>query len=257
MPDSTQFRSDGAMTEPVTSLGSIAPDAYSFWRIDLGYTLVWWALLLWAILNARSFWFAGNAAALPATQVMCACALLTPFFIPFVVYFPVTQTKGLLNSSASIQLSSSKTTRSYLGQVLTCSLLTIIPLLSVYLLFALMSWFGFLKKDFITPIILGRSLLILVIPLTLLTSTTAIGLAMSGSRALHLLATAIAVSTVTLPFILSELVTGSSFESHLIRVVQGVVGESTAPSILLLLSSLLVGSSFAWLYGRTEKIVRR
>lgn len=251
MPDSTQFRSDGAITEPVTSLGSIAPDAHSYWRIDLGYTLIWWALLLWASLNPKSFWFAGNAAALPATQVMYACALLTPFFVPFVVYFPVTRTKGRLNSSSSIQLSPSETTRSYLGQVLACSLLTLIPVLSMYLLFAFMTWFGFLTKDVVSPIILGRSLLIFVVSLTLLTSTTAIGLAMSGSRTLHLLATAIAVSTVTLPFILSELVTGSSFESHLIRVVQGV-GESTAPSILLLISSLVVGSLFAWLYGRKQ-----
>ncbi len=251
MPDSTQFRAERTITEQVNLPDPIAPVARSFWRIGLGYALIWWALLLWASLNPKSFWFANNAAVLPATAVMCACALLTPFFISFVVYFPITQTKRRLNSSASVQSSSSKTTRGYLGQVQRCSLLTLIPLLSVYVLFALMSWFGFLTKDFVTPIILGGSLLTFVIPLMLLTSTTAVGLAMSGSRVLHLLATAIAVSTVTLPFILSELVTGSGFETYLIRVVQGVEG-STAPSILLLISSLVVGSFFAWLYGRNQ-----
>jgi hypothetical protein len=248
MPGFTQLRSQRT-TGQDTLLDSVAPQASTFWRIDLGYTLIWSALLLWACLNPGSFWFSNTAAVSPASQVMCACALVTPFFIPFVVYFPIFQTKGHFISFASAQLPSSKTTPGYLQQVVACSLLTLIPLLSVYVLFVLMNWQGFLGNDPITPIILGPTLLIFVLALTLLTSASAIGLAMSGSRALHLLAMAIAVSTVTLPFILSELVTGSRFESYLVRVVKGV-GVSAASSILLLLSSLVVGGSFAWLYGR-------
>lgn len=239
------------MRERVSLLDGFALRTSNLWRIGLGYTLLWWALLLWAILNPGSFWFASTAAALPASQIICACAILTPFFIPFVVYFPITQANAHLNSFSSVQLSSSKTTRGYLKQVVACSSLTLIPLLSVYVLFALMSWLGFLTKDLVTPIILGLSFLIFVVSLTLLTSTTSIGLAMSGSRALHLIATTIAVSAVMLPFLLSEMVTGTRFESHLVGFVQAL-GESTAPSIFLLLSSLLVGSFFSWLYGRKQ-----
>jgi hypothetical protein len=248
MPGFTQLRSQRT-TDQDTLLDSVAPQASTFWRIDLGYTLIWSTLLLWAYLNPGSFWFSNTAAVSPASQVMCACALVTPFFIPFVVYFPIFQTKGHFISFASTQLSSSKRTPGYLQQVMACSLLTLIPILSVYVLFIFMNWLGFLGNDPITPIILGRTLLIFALALTLLTSTSAIGLAMSGSRALHLLAMAIAVSTVTLPFILSEMVTGYRFESYLIRIVHGV-GESTAPSIFLLLFSLVLGGSFAWLYGR-------
>jgi hypothetical protein len=182
---------------------------------------------------------------------MSACAIITPFFIPFVVYFPVTQTKEHLNSFSSVQLPSAKTTRVYLKQVVACSLLTLIPLLSVYVLFALMSRLGFLAKDLVAPIILGLSFLISVVSLTLLTSTLSIGFAMSGSRALYLIATTIEVSAVMLPFLLSELVTGTRFESHLVRFVQ-TLGESTTLSIFLMLSALLVGSFFSWLYGRKQ-----
>ncbi len=248
----TQLCPEETMRERVSLLDRFALRTSNLWRIGLGYTLLWWALLLWASLAPGSFWPTGNVEASAASQVMCACAILTSFFIPFVVYFPITQTEGHLNSSSSIQLSSSKTSRGYLKQVVACSLLTLIPLLSVYVLFALMSWLGFLTKDLVTPIILGLSFLIFVVALTLLTSTTSIGFAMSGSRGLHRIATAIALSTVILPFILSELVTGTRFESHLVRFVQRL-GESPALSILLLLlSSLLVGSFFSWLYGRKQ-----
>lgn len=248
----TQISTEGTMQERVTLLDGFALRTSNLWRIDLAYTLLWLALLLWASLAPGSFWPTGNVEASAASQVMCACAILTALFIPFVVYFPVTQTKGHLNSFPSLQLSSSKTTRGYWRQVVACWLLTLIPLLSVYVLFALMSLLGFLTPDLVTPIILGPSFLIFVVSLMLLASTLSIGLAISGSRALHLVATAIAVSAVTLPFILSELVTGTRFESHLVRLVQGL-GESTAPSIFLLLSSLLVGSFFSWLYGRNGR----
>lgn len=242
MPGFGQLRPERIVRERTTSMASVTLQTTNLWLVGLGYTLLWWALLLWANLNPGSLWFASTAAASPASQIMCASAILTPFFIPFVVYFPVTQTKS----------HSSKTTGgSYVKQVLACTFLTSIPLLSVCVLFALMSWLGFLTKDLVTPIIFGRPLLIFVLSLTLLTSTSAIGLAMSTSRSLHLVATAVAVSTVTLPFILSKLVTGSTFESHLVTLVQGV-GRSTVPSIFVLLSSLLVGSSFAWLYGSKQ-----
>jgi len=247
----TQLCTEGTMRERVTLLDGFALRTSNLWRIDLGYTLLWWALLLWASLDPGSFWFTSNVAASPASQVMCACAIITPFFIPFVVYFPVTQTKGQLNSFTSTQLLFSKLIKRYWKQVVACWLLTLIPLLSVYVLFALMSLLGFLTKDLVTPIILGLSFITFTVSLTLLTSTVSIGLAMSGSRALHLIATAIAVSAVMLPFLLSEMVTGTRFESHLVRFVQ-TLGESTALSIFPLLSSLLAGSFFSWLYGRKQ-----
>lgn len=251
MLGSNQVRHEETMRERVSLLDGFELRTTNLWRIGLAYTLLWWALLLWASLAPGSFWFTGNIEASPASQVMAACAILTPLFIPFVVYFPVSQTKANLNSLTSTQLSSSKTTRGYWKGVVACWLTTLIPLLSVYVLFALMSWLGFLTKDLVTPIILGVSFLIFVVALTLLTSTTSIGLAMSDSRPLHLIATAIAVSAVMLPFILSEVVTGSRFESHLVRFVQGL-GKSPAILTVPLLSSLLIGSLFSWLYGHKK-----
>ncbi|CAN5864083.1 hypothetical protein BH18ACI4_BH18ACI4_20540 [soil metagenome] len=251
MLGSNQLLTDETMRERGSLLDGFALRTSNLWRIGLGYTLLWWALLLWASLAPGTFWFTGSIEASPASQVMAACAILTAFFIPFVVYLPVSQTKGHLNSFTSTQSSSPETTRGYWKQVMACWLTTSIPLLSVYVLFALMSFLGFLTKDLITPMILGVSFLIFVLALTLLTSTTSIGLAMSDSRALHLMATTIAFSTVLLPFILSELVTGTRFESHLVRFVQEF-GESTAVSIFLLLFSLLVGSFFSWLYRRKQ-----
>ncbi len=247
----TQLCPDETMRERVSLLDRCALRTSNLWRIGLGYTALWWVLLLWASLAPGSFWPTGNVEASAASHVMSACAILTPFFIPFVVYFPVTQTEGHLNSFSSIQLSSSRTTRGYLRQVVACSLLTLIPLLSVYVLFALMRWLGFLTKDLVTPIILGLSFLISVVSLTLLTSTLSIGFAMSGSRALYLIATTIALSAVMLPVLLSEMVTGTRFESHLVRFVQGLE-ESTTLSIFLMLSALLMGSFFSWLYGRKQ-----
>jgi len=246
----SQICSEETMRERVSLLDGFALRTSNLWRIGLGYTLLWWALLLWASLAPGTFWPTGNVEASAASQVMCTFAILTPFFMAFVVYFPVTQTKAHLTHVSSIQLSSSETNR-YFKQVVGCSFLTLIPLLSVYVLFALMSWLGFLAKDLVTPIILGHSFLIFVVSLTLFTSTTAIGLAMSGSRVLHLIATAIAVSAVTLPFLLSEMVTGTRFETHLVKFVQ-TLGESPAVSIFLMLSALLVGSFFSWLYGRKQ-----
>lgn len=259
MLGSNQQCPEETMRERVSLLDRFALRPSNLWRIALAYTLLWWALLLWAIWAPGSFWPTGNAEASAASQVMCACAIITPFFLPFAVYFPVMQSKGFsvshslypttlqLNPFTSTQLSSSKTTRGYWKDVVACWLTTLIPMLGLYALFALMSLLGFLPKDLVTPIILGVSFFIFVVALTLLTSTTSIGLAMSDSRALHFVATTIALSTVLLPFILSELVTGTRFESHVVRFVQGP-GESTALSILLLLSSMLVGGFFSWLY---------
>ena len=239
------------MPERVSFLDGFALRTSNLWRIGLGYTLLWWALLLWASLAPGSFWPTGNATASAASHVMSACAIITPLFIPFAVYFPVMQSKGQLKPFTSIQLSSSKTTRVYLKQVVACWLLTLIPLLSVYVLFALMSWLGYLTRDLVTPIILGLSFLIFVVSLTLLTSTLSIGFAMSGSRALYIVATAIEVLAVTLPFLLSELVTGISFESHLVRFVQ-TLGDSAALSTFPLLAALLLGSFFSRLYARKQ-----
>lgn len=219
-------------------------------RIGFVFSMTCWILLIWASLNKHSFWFAHTALASPAAQMMSAFAVLTPFFLPFVIYVPVVQTKLYLNSSA-IQSSSAETSRSYLKQLGLCFSFTLIPLLFVYALFALMSWFGFIAKDFIALIILGPSFFSFVISLTLLTSTSASGVALTTSRALHLVATVMAVLTVTLPFAFSEVMTGSSFESHLIMVVQGVA-KSPAPSSVLLFSALLVGSFFAWRNSRTR-----
>lgn len=239
------------MPERLSLLDGFALRTSNLWRIGPGYTLLWWALLLWASLAPGSFWPTGNATASAASHVMSACALITPFFIPFVVYFPAMQSKGQLHPFTSIQSSSSKTTRVYLKQVVACWLLTLIPLLSVYVLFALMSWLGYLTRDLVTPIILGHSFLIFVVSLTLLSSTLSIGFAMSGSRALYLIATAVGVSAVTLPFLLSELVTGTRFESHLVSFVQAL-GDSAALSVFPLLASLLVGSFFSRLYRRKQ-----
>ncbi len=251
MLGSNQFRPEETMRETAGLWDGFALRTSNLWHIGLAYTLLWWALLLWVSLVPGSFWFTGDIEASPASQIMAACAILTAFLIPFVVYLPVSQTKGNLNSFTSTESSSSKTTRGYWKHVMACWLTTSIPLMSVYVLFALMSLLGFLPKDLVTPIILGISFLVFVLALTLLTSTTSIGLAMSDSRALHLIAMAIAISAVMLPFILSEMVTGTRFESHLVRFVQEL-GESTAVSIFLLLSSLLMGSFFSWLYRRKQ-----
>jgi hypothetical protein len=79
---------------------------------------------------------------------------------------------------------------------------------------------------------------------------------MSGARVLHLIATTIAVSAATLPFILSKLVTGDGFLDHLVKFVQSL-GESTAPPIFLFLSALLVGSFFSWLYRSEHTVVSK
>jgi hypothetical protein len=251
MLSSNQVRPEETIRERVSLFDGVELRTTNLWRIGLAYTLLWWALLVWASLAPGSFWFTGNIEASPASQIMAACAILTPFLIPFVVYFPVSRTKRNLNSFTSKQSSSSKTTRGYWKEVVACWLTTFIPLLSVYALFALMSLLGSLPKDLVTPTILGVFFLVFVVALTLLTSTMSIGLALSDSRALHLLAMAIAASAVMLPVILSEMVTGTSFESHLVRFVQ-VLGKSPAIITIPLLSSLLIGSLFSWHYGHKK-----
>jgi hypothetical protein len=246
MPSFFQPHPQTIIRERVASVDDVALPTFGLWLSVLAYALLWWALLLWAG-TTGSAWFAGDAAAPAASQVMCACAILTPLFIPFVFFFPLIQTRRHLFTST--QFSSSKTTRGYIRQVASCSLLTLVPLLSVYVLFALMNWTGLTTNGLVTSILLGRSFLIFDVSLVLLTSTTAIGLALSDSRILHFLATTIAVSTVTLPFILSKIVTGTGFLSHIVTFVQAV-GNSTAPSGVLLLASLLTGSCFSWLYRR-------
>jgi len=250
MLGSNQPRAEQTMSE-IGLLDGFALRTTNLWRIGLVYTMLWWALLLWASVVPGSLWLTGNIEASVASQVMAACAILTPFLIPFVVYFPVSQTKRNLNSFTSTRLSSSKTKRAYWKEVVACWLTTLIPLLSVYALFGLMSLMGFLTKDVLTPVLLGLSFLIFIVALTLLTSTTSVGLAMSDSRTLHLMAIAIATSAVVLPFILSEVVTGTRFESHLVRFVQGL-GGSPAIFTVPLLSSLLIGCFFSWLYGRKK-----
>ena len=94
----TKLRSEETTQEAVSIRGRFGLRTSSLWRIA-GYTLLWWALLLWASLApSGSFWFNGTAQASPASQVMAACAILNAFFIPFVIYFPATQTEGHLNS---------------------------------------------------------------------------------------------------------------------------------------------------------------
>ncbi len=120
MLGSNQLRAEETMQERVSLLDRFALRPSNLWRIALAYTLLWWALLLWASLAPGSFWPTGNAEASAASHVMSACAVITPFFIPFAVYFPVMQSKGQLNPFTSTQLSSSKTTRGYWKQVVAC-----------------------------------------------------------------------------------------------------------------------------------------
>ena len=238
------------MRERPTLRDRFALQTSNLWWIDLGYTLLWSALLVWARLDPASFWFTSPVTASRTSQVMCACAMLTPFFIPFVVYFPISKDKRHLKSFSSLQLSSSRTMPAYLQQVASCFLLTLVPVVSVYVLLALTSWFSS-TNDLVPPIIPARSFLTFLVSLALFTSTTSVGLAMSGSRVLHLVATAIAASVTVLPFLLSKMVTGTDFLSHLVRLVQ-TAQASTSLSLFLAVSSLLLGSLFFSLYGREQ-----
>lgn len=222
------------------------------WRVDLGYTLPWCALLLWARLDSGSFWFANSIGVSPAAQVMCACAVLTPFFIPFVVYIPFTQTRGRLNPFAPAPLLSFRLSPLYWKRVIACWLFTLIPFLSVYVLFSLVNSLSFLAEDLVAPVILGSFFLISTASLALLTSTVAVGLSVRISRSSHFTATAIAGLTVMSPFLFSEMLTGTGFESYLVASAQALAA-SPAVSIFLLLSSLLVGIFFSWLYSHISE----
>ena len=252
MNEEIKCYAEGSMRERVSLMDRFALPGSSLWRVGLGYTLLWWALLVWACLAPSSFWFGGNLVASGASQVMIVFSILTPFFIAFVIYFPLSRAKGKgkVNSSASTE-SPPKTTREYLQHCFNCFLLTLIPLFFMYVLFALLSWFGFLSKDLVSSIILGGFFPLLVLSLTLLTSTLSVGLAMVGSRLLDAFAVAVAIAVVVLPFVLSEMVTGTSFPMHTVKVAQ-MFDQSPALSILLTLSALLVGGIFLWLYRRKQ-----
>lgn len=217
----------------------------NLWVVYLGYTVLWCALLLWASFSPSSFWFAGPEASSRVSQVMSACAVVTPLFIPFAIYFPSIQSEWSSNSITSKKL------HIYLKHVAVCFLLTSIPILTAYLLVALMNWLGTRSLDGGFPTIFGSPFLIFVVAFTLVTSTIAVGIGMSRSRALHLIALAIALLVVVLPFLLSEVVTGTNFLQHSIRLVQAIEA-STSFLIFLLLSSLITGGFFSWLYGRKQ-----
>ena len=236
------------MRERAALVEDFAPRTSILWRVDLSYTLPWCALLLWASLDPGSFWFINRVGVSSATQVMCACAILTPFFIPFVVYIPFTQTKGQLNPFAPAPLLSFRLSSLYWKRVVACWLFTLIPFLSVYVLFSLVNSLAFLMEDLVAPVILGGFFLTSTASLALLTSTIAVGLSVRISRSSHFIATAIAGLTVMSPFLFSEMLTGTGFESYLVASAQALVA-SPAISIFLLLSSLLAGIFFSWLYS--------
>src|SRR5688572_10056310 len=106
MPVSPQLRPETIVRERVALLHDVALPLFGLWRSVLAYTLLWWALLLWAGWSTHSVWFPATAVAPAAAQVMCACAILTPLFIPFVVCFPLVQNKR--HPFSSIQLPFSK-----------------------------------------------------------------------------------------------------------------------------------------------------
>lgn len=214
----------------------------NLWLVDVSYTVLWCALLLWASFSPRSFWVAGPEPLSRVSQIMSVCAIVTPLFIPFAIYFPAMQADLSVDSTASIQ------SHVYLRRVAVCFLLTLIPILSAYLLVAFMNWLGMRGWARVTPTIFGNSFLSFVVSFTLVTSTTAVGLGMSRSRRLHLIALAIALLVVVLPFLLSEMVTGTNFLQHSIRLVQAVEA-SISFSIFLLFFSLITGGFFSWLYG--------
>lgn len=215
----------------------------NLWVVDLGYTALWCALLMWASFSPQSFWFAGPEALSPISQIMSACAIVTPLFIPFGIYFPTLRAGSNFNSGAL------KQPPVYLKRVAVCFLVTAIPVLSVYLLASLMSWLEIPGAARVTPTMFGSLFLVFVMSFTLVTSTLAVGLAMSGSRALYVIALAIALSGVVLPFLLSESVTGTDFLQHSTRFVQAINASRTF-SIFLLLTSLIAGGFFSWLYRR-------
>ena len=217
----------------------------NLWKVFLAYTVLWCALLLWGSFSPTSFWFAGAEVSSQVSQIMSACAIVTPLFIPFVIYFPFMQSDS---SSYSIP---SKQLHVYLKRVAVCFLLTSIPVLIAYLLVALMNWLRLGSLDGGFPTIFGSPFLVFVVAFTLVTSTIAVGLGMSRSRRLHLVALAIALLAVVLPFLLSEMVTGANFLQHSIRLVQAIEA-STSLLIFLLLSSLIIGGFFSWLYGRKQ-----
>ena len=66
----SQICSEETMRERVSLLDGFALRTSNLWRIGLGYTLLWWALLLWASLAPGTFWPTGNVEASAASQVM-------------------------------------------------------------------------------------------------------------------------------------------------------------------------------------------
>ena len=101
MLGSNQLRPHETMGARVDLLDGFVLRTTNLRRIGMAYTLLWCALLLWGSLASGSFWFTGNIDASPASQVMAACALLTPLLIPFVVCFPALRTGRNLNSVTS------------------------------------------------------------------------------------------------------------------------------------------------------------
>lgn len=233
-------KSDIALSRPDgTIINDSEPQSFRLWTIDLGYAGLWCAMMLWAKLDPGSFRFSSGGMSSPISQVMGACATLTPLFIPFVVYYPIAAGKWRLKSFSS--LAQLRVGQLYLKPVLTCFLLTLTPLLSVYLLFSLMVQLD--PTNDLVPSVPAWFFLTFIVFLSLLLSLTSVGLAMSNNRISHLIAIVLATSAVVLPFVLSELVTGRSFLSQAVKFIQAVQA-STILTLLPLLLSILLGSVF-------------
>lgn len=232
-PNAALSRSEGTIIDDTRS------KTFSLWSVDLGYSLLWCAMLLWAKLKPGSFRFSSGATTSPISQIMCACAMLTPLFIPFVVYYLVTAGKRRLSSFSPV--GPARTGPVYLKEVSICFLLTVTPLLSAYLLFNVIVRLE--PTTNLVPSLPVWFFLTFVVFLSLLTSLTSVALAYSDNGVSPLIAQVLATFAVLLPFVLSQLVTGASFLSHGVRFIQAVQA-STVLTLLPLFLSALMGSLF-------------
>lgn len=186
----------------------------------------------------------------PAAQLFNSLSLTTPFFLPLMVYLYGIQGEKRYGSFVLYRILPIELKHLFIGRVVACWLLGMIPFLVSGGAFLALLAIGKIQPDVLTPAILDFRFVLLVATVTLFTSTLAVGIGLNISpQMLPAVVMLLGSLLVLFPFIFSRRILG--IDSQVILVELGrTVSTRLRLSALLVVLSLILGSLFYWGFRR-------
>lgn len=183
-----------------------------------------------------------------ASQMFCMFSLMTTVMVPLLAFMFQIQNEKTYGSFAIYRTLPVGCHTLFWSKALSCSILTAICLLQLYLFYLIYLAFGLLSRDALTPVLLGVSYICFISSLSIFSSVSLIALAFNISpQLLPAVVTALSVFIVVFPVIFSRGAAGFDGQEAIVGFFAryGFLGGI---ALVLLLLSICVGGIGSWAF---------